>query len=529
MFKALAVDDEPMMLEIWKTMVDWQACGYELCGTATDGAEALAAIRTDEPDLVVTDIRMPVLDGLGLVRAMKEELGARSKIVIVSGFPEFEYARKALSYQVNHYLLKPIVAAEFHELLRELAVSHNEERLEEATAGIALAAAASSAIIRLLRSGAPSAAETAERLLGTNGGARFRLLLAESTGRTAGSGLSSRDTSMRLRALAEAGFEGCLRYWLFDDSPLLAGMLVLDEDSFAQPFDNKLLEAAAAAWPLQDYGLYCSGTAVGIAALPELYRQAVETRYRALLLGNRTGIHVYRKPMQAESCRLEAVTAYAETLLQAVEEGDPERIGQSVDRLFRQLDRSSVLVAVRYICGGLMRKLADRQPVLSEAAALAEISLTDREPVDGARQAGESLKKICLRAAEALAGILPARGACSAAVREAVAHLKLHFRDKVRLNEYAERYHLNPVYFGQQFKRETGHGFNAYVHRIRVDEARKLLKWTDMKVSDIALGLGYHDSEYFTAKFKTLTGECPSDYRNKCRGEQHAGPTSRFS
>lgn len=72
MYKVLVVDDEPLMLEGWKTMVDWESCGYELCGTATDGEEALASIRAYDPELVITDIRMPVLDGLGLIQAMKD-------------------------------------------------------------------------------------------------------------------------------------------------------------------------------------------------------------------------------------------------------------------------------------------------------------------------------------------------------------------------------------------------------------------------------------------------------------------------
>lgn len=87
MYKVIVADDEPFMLEGWRTMIDWRACGYELCGTATDGEEALALFNSVEPDLVVTDIQMPVMDGLGLIHTLREDLAYTSKIVIVTGYP----------------------------------------------------------------------------------------------------------------------------------------------------------------------------------------------------------------------------------------------------------------------------------------------------------------------------------------------------------------------------------------------------------------------------------------------------------
>lgn len=131
MYKVIVADDEPFMLEGWRTMIDWRACGYELCGTATDGEEALALFNSVEPDLVVTDIQMPVMDGLGLIHTLREDLAYTSKIVIVTGYSDFNYAKQAIRYQVDQYVLKPLVPEEIHQILMDMIEPLDKRRNEQ--------------------------------------------------------------------------------------------------------------------------------------------------------------------------------------------------------------------------------------------------------------------------------------------------------------------------------------------------------------------------------------------------------------
>jgi Response regulator containing CheY-like receiver domain and AraC-type DNA-binding domain len=123
--KVLVIDDEPYMLEGWKTMIDWNAYGYELCAAASNGEEALKIAAATRPDLVFTDIRMPGIDGIDLIRKLREEQpagsGYRPKIVIMSGYPEFDYVKRAMPYKIERYMLKPLIPDEIHGLLSELA------------------------------------------------------------------------------------------------------------------------------------------------------------------------------------------------------------------------------------------------------------------------------------------------------------------------------------------------------------------------------------------------------------------------
>ncbi|MCR2806027.1 helix-turn-helix domain-containing protein [Paenibacillus sp. SCIV0701] len=113
------VDDEPLVLEGLSFMVDWESHGFRICGEACDGEEALERIKELGPDLVVTDISMPVMDGLQLIEHCTNVLHAPCRFVILSGHDDFSAAHKALSCGVLDYWLKPIDTMEIHAALKE--------------------------------------------------------------------------------------------------------------------------------------------------------------------------------------------------------------------------------------------------------------------------------------------------------------------------------------------------------------------------------------------------------------------------
>ena len=116
MIKVFLAEDEYVIRAGIRNNVDWEAHGYEFCGEAGDGELAFSLIRKLNPDIVVTDIRMPFMDGLELSRHIKEEL-PKTEIIILSGYEEFEYAKRSIELGVAQYLLKPISA---EKLIEEL-------------------------------------------------------------------------------------------------------------------------------------------------------------------------------------------------------------------------------------------------------------------------------------------------------------------------------------------------------------------------------------------------------------------------
>lgn len=126
-YKVFLVEDEIVTREGIRDTVDWSAAGYQLCGEAPDGEIAFPLILEQRPDTVITDIKMPFMDGLQLCRLLKETLPA-IKIIILSGHDEFRYAQEAIQIGVTEYLLKPIVPQDLLAALRKVARQLDEER-----------------------------------------------------------------------------------------------------------------------------------------------------------------------------------------------------------------------------------------------------------------------------------------------------------------------------------------------------------------------------------------------------------------
>ena len=110
--------------------VDWQAHGFEFCGEASDGELALPLLQTVKPDVLITDIRMPFMDGLQLSQIVRDRMPT-TKIIILSGHDEFEYAQKAIKLGVSEYLLKPVSVQDLHNVLRKVASELEQERGEQ--------------------------------------------------------------------------------------------------------------------------------------------------------------------------------------------------------------------------------------------------------------------------------------------------------------------------------------------------------------------------------------------------------------
>ena len=130
LYKVFFVEDEIVTREGIRDNVDWKAHGFEFCGEASDGELALPLLQTVKPDVLITDIRMPFMDGLQLSQIVRDRMPT-TKIIILSGHDEFEYAQKAIKLGVSEYLLKPVSVQDLHNVLRKVASELEQERGEQ--------------------------------------------------------------------------------------------------------------------------------------------------------------------------------------------------------------------------------------------------------------------------------------------------------------------------------------------------------------------------------------------------------------
>jgi len=484
-YKVIVADDEPLMLEGWKTIIDWNKFGYELCGAASDGDEALELVERIGPDLLLTDIRMPGLSGLDLIRVLQERRGLDMKSVIVSGYAEFDYARQALRFGVDRYVLKPIVSEEIHELLQELRTPLDSVMETRRSSAELRGAAVQSCISGLLR-GEPAAVKEAEMLLGPDNRPLCMLLAEPGLEKRQENGPSARAVLERAAERLQA--KG-VKAWAFDDAPSRAGLMA------ACSTPAWLSASVRSEGHMSDLSLYSGAGVQGYGAVPLLHARAMAAREQSYLF----------RRTQKEGSYTEMLTA-AQNILTHIESGRPSAAEQSVSELFKLFARKEVPSGwIDSLIRHILDRLSDIRPHATEISAVSARSRISAE---------KELKLRCRIEAERIAESLAAKAEIPEhPLRAAIAHVNEHYRDKLQLRELAQKLGMSPVYLGQAFKKEMGCCFNDYVHRLRAEEAQRLLRRTDMKISEIAERLGYHDTEYFSAKFKAATDELPSAYR----------------
>lgn len=128
--KLFLVEDEIVIRNGIKNSIEWEKEGYEFAGEASDGELAYPMILKEKPDILITDIRMPFMDGLELSRLVKQEL-PDIRILILSGYDEFDYAKEAIRLGVTEYLLKPVSASKLLESLRGVSQLIQQEKEEK--------------------------------------------------------------------------------------------------------------------------------------------------------------------------------------------------------------------------------------------------------------------------------------------------------------------------------------------------------------------------------------------------------------
>ena len=127
MLRVLLVDDEPFILQGIKMLIDWEQEGFEIAGMAANGKEAIAFLEQEEVDLIIADIRMPEMTGLELLETIKREKLSNAYFVILSGYADFEYARRAMQNECTEYLLKPIDREMLLKLLEKVYTMRSQD------------------------------------------------------------------------------------------------------------------------------------------------------------------------------------------------------------------------------------------------------------------------------------------------------------------------------------------------------------------------------------------------------------------
>ncbi|CAI6042687.1 helix-turn-helix domain-containing protein [Cohnella sp. JJ-181] len=544
-YRALIVDDEPIIRYGLASTVDWSGAGIELAGEAGNGEAALALVGEREIDVLITDIKMPRMDGLELIRLSRQRR-PHLKAILISSYSDFEYAREAVRLEaVVDYLLKPTMEPE--DVTRLLGVCRaklDEERaLAERSASFDREERSrtrhgfETELHRCL-AGQPADLAALEREL--PGPYRLSVWRAEE-GSLAASGIERQ--AELLTALLPDGI-------VCASGERELSLLLAERPGDGVSVVRRVREAFAALCGMVDVrdaegdgsgagkagatgsrAVFTAGTgppfhrldrvrdAYGWArnALEDAFFQGAGHCYEGTLTG---------KP-GADAAAGEArdrTAALRETLSRRLADADDAACERTLQQLFDLwLTRKLPPAEIRKAACDVLLRLQSASPHLRAEERLEQF-MGDYERLLRAGSLAEVIAEVQERfrqgreLQDALPLAPPMEDSGSArAIQTAVTYIREHFRSEITLREVADSVHMSRNYFSEQFKRRTGLNFIDYVIRLRVNYARHLLEGTTLKVHDIGTQCGFNSAKHFLKMFKREAGCTPAEYRSRAQ------------
>ena len=536
MFKVMIIDDEPMIRQGIRTMVNWQELGCEVCSEALDGIDGLEKIKTCRPEIVITDIRMPEMDGLTMIKEAKE-LIPDSKIIILTGFRDFDYVYEALKIGAFGFILKPTKISELNSLITravtELRFSVDKE--EE---------------IKKLRSlFEKNIPVLREKLL-------YELMygMKDKTGDIEGRmKLFNIEINRFIMLQVQCEIDGELvTLSPYDRHVYQFGIINSVEEIFSSSF--KVLSI-----PVNDMdSVFILNLPDKIGDIPSVINekcqqlQEMVTRcfnmvltiaVSTVALSNKDIHNKFNECNQALDYKHYAgsgsiiqygdlnsffryddffdLKAIQQQLMDSVKAGNVENTRESLDEIaayFKQ-DTKSSSAWVRTYFKSLLAEINNiRLSVLA----------VDNEKNEEISNSMESLNKMIYTAEDPASLIEIMRDAAvrvterinrynnksiKLIVKKAIEYIHEHYREQLTLNDIAAHVYVSPSYVSRMFGREVGKNFVDFLNEVRIEKAKELLSDVRYKTYEIADRVGIQDARYFSRLFKKYTGKTPTEFR----------------
>ncbi|ANS75636.1 AraC family transcriptional regulator [Paenibacillus yonginensis] len=519
MIKLMIVDDEKNIRFGLKTMIEREFPDEYEMTTATQGAEALDLYRAEGADIILTDIRMPVMDGIALIERLSSEplpqgQQGRPWVIILSGYEEFEYAKAAIRYQAVDYLLKPIRRDELFGALRKCKANLDKQSriAEQLSATESYRQRVQSGLLLDLMLLEDLTEEEIELWSKDIDIARFTSPFTVAVLNYKYED-GSRMKKEELRQLAGHMFEavdGELDACLLDRE----GRVVL----VGGPH-HKLAKLSALAGEKELDGLLIGVSEEGsrLEDLPKCYRQAVESLNYTFIFPKTRLIWYKELPAQRQAQVLpkEEIRKLGNILGTKQE----KEIGQLLHHIFK-VDQLADLDL------GYLNEVSKRinEQVLDEVFRLfGEASV---EVIKLYRKVGDlsnfrhfhdyfrSLQQLLFSLNEYIKEIRSAHSE-NGDMKEAVDYIEHNYYRPLNMAMVSNHVSLNYSYFSEAFKAYTGESFVTYLKKVRIRKAKELIGTSELKLSEISSAVGFENTRHFSRVFKELEGVSPVEYRGK--------------
>ncbi|MBR6965921.1 MAG: response regulator [Clostridia bacterium] len=522
MMKVFLVDDEIAIRENLRNSFPWEEKGYQLVGEAPDGEMALPMLRDLNADILLTDIRMPFMDGMELCEEVQRTM-PWVEMIILSGYDDFAYAQKAMSLGVREYLLKPVTADALEAALNRVSRQIEEKRreMDHLTAMRERISSGNQFLKdKLLASLFTEEGDPADddallnqmRGLGVNLAAGSYRVIDIAFDAEGEERQACRNSLFALAEMSGSGIFIC-------SAPKGARALVLgdrpdDAEERAYSFANSVVHLPE----LQSAGHLLISVGDTVNDFHEI-RQSMKTARHIRHL------QVAEKPLDhriiGKDEGKQSGIPLSETELSPLYERLQYASSDSVDQILKEYSESlDPALALGYL---RVAALLTARRMIQDAGGNPKEELSDDQLSEALHAEGEE----GFRQLSSLLGTAMAyrdqhkTGYSISSISKARAYLGEHFSNpNLMLQDAAREVHLSQSHFSTVFAQETGLTFTQYLTALRIGKAKELLEATEMRSSQIAVEVGYNDAHYFSYLFKKNTGLTPSEYRKNIRVEK---------
>lgn len=534
MYSVFVVDDEPIVLEGIRSKIDWESSGFVFAGEATDGEIALSMLHEVKPDILITDIKMPFMDGLQLSSAIKR-IQPWIKIIILSGHDEFDYAKKAISIGIEDYLLKPFTPDELLKSLNKAASQIDRERKQLSDISRlkeelkTTAALKKKEVLSNLVHGSEDMASLMQKSqeLNLNLISRFYKVLISRIKSNTDDTQSQQEVCSLLNSYSSSWEQAeCF----FHHSNLL---VCIFKGSTKEELEENIFHAAKTIAHIAAKNDGCTvTTAIGktVEHLSELNRSYEDAKIilRREANGNQNRIISSDDLEPMDSASTDPLSEASDAKLLELKENDP-----LVDRLkyAGKNDISAIIeesmalirnnpgqfsVFASYILVDLIFSVSKLVEKLGGDIKLLKPEILQRKFVDDAITNEDDFKK---KVEYVLTFALEFRdskmtGKYGDVILKAKRFIEKNYADQnTTLTTVAQEVAMSPNHFSAIFSQECNTTFIEYLTNVRIENAKRLIRETEMKGYDIAYECGFSDPHYFSYIFKKNTGLSPREYK----------------
>ena len=515
MMRVFIADDEEIIRDGIRNCIEKEQGRFLFAGEAPDGEMALPMLIEMKPDVLITDIRMPFMDGLELAKVVRRTM-PWLRIIFLSGHDEFEYAQKAVSLHADAYLLKPIRSAQLVETLEQVAAQIEQEQMQLRAAGENSRSEQEEDVLRehflndLLSGGIP-AAEAAVQ------GGRWGLSLTAKQYLICIIRLPENTVREQVRAVSERliGEESGICGFFRGRRQLI---LLLRGDTGEAVRETGYETCQNLRHELRQVLGWDALCAIGapvsrVSALPDGYRNAKQTLMQAAacadggVFGSSDFVDV----------RHEFDFSAGGSLVDKLRHAAPEDVPRIVDSYFGDSAAQDVQsVLYRYYL--LMTRLVTASQLADEVQPGSILPPEDPQAVLGQSATLEGTKACAAEVLERMTKLCYRHQNVrySAEISRAKEFIRKNYADSgISLHMVAAEVGFSPNHFSTVFSQETGQTFVEYLTAVRIEAAKHLLTAGSSRMSDIAFDVGYQDSHYFSYLFKKHVGVSPREFRSR--------------